>query len=96
MTKPEQLLEEIVAIEAKAPGLDQSDFEGLYTLLIEAYFKAKDVIVHLQEVTPEPTKVVDTDHVDQLTFQLNESQTALVLANGKLDKLTEILVPGLV
>jgi len=94
MTKINTLLKEISAIETEAAIPDLTK-EELYDLLIKAYSKAKDVIVHLQEVAPEPVKVVDTDHIDQLTFQLDESQSALTLANGKLDKITEILVPGL-
>lgn len=68
------LLEAMAAIEVQAGAIDPEDKAALYDLLVQAYYKAKDVIEKLQTIAPEPVKVIDTDQVDQLKFKLTETQ----------------------
>jgi len=87
----DKLLEEIAELEQQASTLGE-DKVALYDLLVQAYYKAKDLIVILQEQAPEPKVVVDEDHVNQLKFELDKTETQLILATTKLDEIATLIV----
>lgn len=80
-----KLLREIAEIEKQAEAINPKDKAALYSLLIVAYFKAKDIIVAQEEIVPEPIKVIDTDRIEELTYALEQSNIALNMAENARD-----------
>ena len=52
MDKIQQLQKEIKTLEEQAGEMDVHDYEGLYKILVVAYFKQKDITELMQEVNP--------------------------------------------
>ncbi len=75
----DKLLKKIEVLEEQAGLLDPTDTDALYKLLVTAYFHAKDVIVALQEVAPEPVKVINTDEIERLQFELQRATAKVVV-----------------
>jgi len=91
-----KLKEEIQAIEDQAGQLDEKDYEALYKLLAVAYFKAKDVIELLEGENP----IIDDsaalkEELIQANQEIIDLNTKCDHANGSIDRIIEIVAPGL-
>jgi DNA repair ATPase RecN len=76
MNQIDKLTTEIEAIELQAGTMDPSDFEGLYKLLAQAYFKAKDIIELSKDINP----IIDTS-----PQELQEAKEAYNLASTQAE-----------
>ena len=96
MNKIIELKQDIEVIEENAGHLDEKDYEALYKLLAVAYFKAKDIIELQEGANP----MVD-DSVALKAELLEASQEIIALnvkcdhINGSIDRIIEIVAPGL-
>lgn len=84
MDKVTQLKTDIATIEEQAEQAG-SDKDILYGLLIKAYYMQKDIIVLMESTIPTPEKVIDTDQIDQLTFQLKELKGKFAIEEAAKD-----------
>lgn len=66
MNKIDQLTKEIEELEEQAGTIEDTNYEALYSVLVTAYFKAKDIIELQKDLNP----VID----EELTLELSNTK----------------------